>query len=66
MAARLTKKPKMALEETKMSYDHYVAVDWSQRNMAIARMTAKSDKIECKEAPSDVNDIKAYLKNLTE
>ena len=23
-------------------YDHYIAVDWAQSNMAIARMTAKS------------------------
>ncbi len=26
-------------------YDHYIAVDWAQSNMAIARMTGKSKDI---------------------
>jgi len=26
-------------------YDHYIAIDWSMINMAIARMTTKSNKI---------------------
>lgn len=49
--------------DTRM-YDHYVAVDWSIKNMAIARMTAKSNKITVVDVPSDVEDMKAYLKNL--
>jgi transposase len=45
-------------------YDHYIGVDWSIRNMAIARMTAKSNKISVMDVPSDVSDLKAYLKSL--
>jgi len=45
-------------------YDHYVAVDWSIKNMAIARMTAKSNKITVVEAKSDVGELQAYLTHL--
>lgn len=45
-------------------YDHYIAVDWSITNMAIARMTAKSNKITAFEAPSDVGELRKYLENL--
>jgi transposase len=45
-------------------YDHYIAIDWSQENMAIARMTKKSNKITAIDVPSDIEDLKAYLKNL--
>ena len=26
-------------------YDHYIALDWAKSNMAIARMTEKSNKM---------------------
>ena len=45
-------------------YDHYIAVDWSIRNMAIARMTGKSNKISVVDVPSDVSELRLYLKNL--
>ena len=45
-------------------YDHYIAIDWSIINMAIARMTKKSNKITVIDVPSDIEDLKAYLKNL--
>ena len=45
-------------------YDHYIAIDWSIKNMAIARMTKKSNKITAIDVPSDVEDLQAYLKNL--
>lgn len=45
-------------------YDHYVAVDWSIKNMAIARMTAKSNKVAALDVESDIAELKAYLKNL--
>lgn len=45
-------------------YDHYIAVDWSITNMAIARMTSKSNQIKVIDVPSDVEDLKAYLMNL--
>ena len=45
-------------------YDHYIAIDWSIENMAIARMTKKSNKITAIDVPSDIADLQAYLKNL--
>ena len=45
-------------------YDHYIAIDWSIINMAIARMTKKSNKITAINVPSDIVELKVYLKNL--
>ena len=45
-------------------YDHYIAIDWADTNMAIARMTKKSNKITAIDVPSDINDFMVYLKNL--
>lgn len=45
-------------------YDHYIAIDWAIRNMAIARMTQKSNKITAIDVPSDVSGLQSYLKNL--
>ena len=45
-------------------YDHYVAVDWAQSNMAIARMTAQSNDIKTTDTKADVGDLRAYLKSL--
>ncbi len=45
-------------------YDHYIALDWSIRNMAIARMTGKSNKIVVVDVPSDITELKVYLKSL--
>jgi len=45
-------------------YDHYIAIDWSIKNMAIARMTKKSNKITAIDVPSDIEDLQAYLKSL--
>jgi len=45
-------------------YDHYIAIDWSIQNMAIARMTKKSNKITTIDVPSDLSDLQVYLKNL--
>jgi len=45
-------------------YDHYIAVDWAQKNMAIARMTKKSDLIKSTDIPSDLGNLKDYLKSL--
>lgn len=45
-------------------YDHYIAIDWSIKNMAIARMTAKSNKIAVIDVPASVTELQAYLKNL--
>jgi transposase len=45
-------------------YDHYIAIDWSAINMAIARMTKKSNKITAVDVPSDIKELQFYLKNL--
>jgi hypothetical protein len=46
--------------ETK-EYDHYVAVDWSMKTMAIVRMTNKSSKVSVIEQPSDIEELKTYF-----
>ena len=45
-------------------YDHYIATDWSIKNMAIARMTKKSNKITTIDVHSNIVDMQTYLKNL--
>lgn len=45
-------------------YSNRLAIDWSIKNMAIARMTKKSNNIMAIDAPSDIEDLQAYLKNL--
>lgn len=45
-------------------YDHYIAVDWSIRNMAVARMTGKSNKISVVDVPSDIGELRVYLNSL--
>ena len=45
-------------------YDHYIAVDWSVKNMAIARMTKKSNKITVIDVPANVKELQVYLRNL--
>lgn len=45
-------------------YDHYIAIDWSIKNMAIARMTPKSTKITVIDVPSSLTELQVYLKNL--
>lgn len=42
-------------------YDNYIAVDYSQRNMAIAKMTNRSDKIVTKDVPSNIKELQLYL-----
>lgn len=45
-------------------YDHYIAIDWAQANMAIARLPKKNNLPSIVEGRSDISDLKAYLKNL--
>lgn len=46
---------------SKREYDHYIAVDWSMKIMAIARMTRKSSQIKVVERSSDIRELKDYL-----
>jgi len=45
-------------------YDNYIAVDWAQSNMAIARLTPKNNFPSTVEGPARVDDLVAYLRNL--
>lgn len=45
-------------------YDHYIAIDWSAKVMAIARMTKKSNGIKVFEAHANVKELQVYLKSL--
>ena len=45
-------------------YEHYIALDWSKSNMAIARMTKKGHKMDVKDVPSNISYLKDYLKHL--
>lgn len=45
-------------------YDHYIAIDWAIKNMAIARTTKKSNKVTVIDVPSDIGNLQIYLKNL--
>ncbi len=42
-------------------FDHYIAVDWAQRNMAIARMTARSAKIDVIDVPTSLKELQIYM-----
>lgn len=41
-----------------MQYDHYISLDWAKSNMAIATMTKQSNKIEGRDVPSDIEELK--------
>jgi len=45
-------------------YDHYIALDWAQINMAVARMTKESTKVISKDVPANIRELKMYLMNL--
>jgi len=45
-------------------YDHYGAIDWSMKVMAIAHMSRRGDHPIVFERPSDLKDLKAYLGSL--
>ena len=57
-------KENQRTQETK-SINHFIGLDWSQRIMAISRVCGISGKVaSCTEYPSDVNELKVYLKSL--
>ncbi len=45
-------------------YEHYIALDWSKNNMAIARVTKKGKKVNVEDIPSNISYLKDYLKSL--
>ena len=46
-------------------YDHYIAIDWSMKNMAIARLTPTMKEPKVIDVDADLGELKLYLKNLT-
>jgi len=46
------------------SYDHYIAIDWSMANMAIAHMSRRDEKPRVFERESDIEELKKYLSSL--
>jgi len=42
-------------------FDHYIAVDWAQSVMAIARLTKTGKTAEVFELPADISELKFYL-----
>lgn len=61
--SRKSKNNNSSLTESE-SYDHYIALDWSEKNMAIARMGKKDTEPKVMEVPSDLKELKLYLSNL--
>ena len=45
-------------------FDHYIAVDWAQTNMAIARRTNGTEKIVTIDVPLNVKELQLYLTRL--
>ena len=58
-----SKKDNSSLTVTDL-YDHYIALDWSERNMAIARLGKKEMEPKIIDVPSDIKELKLYLANL--
>lgn len=46
------------------SYDEHIAVDWSQKIMAIARLSRDSDEPHVFEREADVRELKKYLQSI--
>lgn len=45
-------------------YDHFIAVDWAQTNMAVARLTKQASRPTVRDVPADLADLKTYLSSL--
>lgn len=62
--SRISKKNNSSLTVTE-DHDHYIALDWSEKNMAIARMGKNDFQPKVIDIPSDLKELKLYLTNLT-
>jgi transposase len=45
-------------------FDHYIALDWAQSNMAIGRMTKESSQVKVINVPAKLEELKLYLGRL--
>jgi transposase len=57
------KKDNSSLTENEY-YDHYIAMDWSESNMAIARMGKKDLEPKVIDVPTELKVLKKYLSDL--
>ncbi len=57
---KLTQTNTKGKSETR-AYDHYVAIDWSMMNMAIAHLTQRNETPCVFERESDITELKKYL-----
>ena len=56
---------KQMIEPQLDGYDHYIALDWSKVNMAIARMTKLGrGNPNVIDVPTSIKELKIYLSNL--
>ena len=46
------------------NYDHYIAIDWSIENMAIARMTKRTAEAKIIDVDADIKELKIYLRSI--
>ena len=53
-----------AKDKSAIGYDHYLALDWSLKIMAIAHMSVPGDSARVFERPSDLKELKEYLGSL--
>src|SRR3989304_6350384 len=64
------KKRKMQHAESKDKaqmldgYDHYIAIDWSKKVMAIGRATSRRAEPAVIERPADIKELQLYLRHL--
>lgn len=54
----------METESITRRYDHYIAVDWSQKNMAIAVLKRDAEKARVVDVPTSVLEFKTLLRSL--
>ena len=47
-----------------IGFDHYIALDWSLKTMAIARVARHEEKPQIFERPTDLKELKEYLSSL--
>ncbi|MEO5968763.1 MAG: hypothetical protein ABIQ95_02450 [Bdellovibrionia bacterium] len=46
-------------------FDHYISVDWAQKNMAIAGMTRSAKNASVIDVAADVKELQLYLEKLS-
>ena len=62
--ARTTLAGGLMAGKSVVEYDHYVAIDWSLKTMAIAHMSRRDRFPRVFERPADLEGLKTYLKSL--